>query len=180
MSIIKREANNLPIEQRQADGYLNATAMCQAAGKRWNNYIRQKSTEEFLEALAENKGVEVLAKNSVARFSATSLIQVFQGGDAGEQGTWIHPQAAIHLAMWLSPQFSVLVTQWVLEWTNGRQTPPAPQPEQKALGPSKRFPEVSQKVFDSLPYLDRLHMAEDDRTELERRQRENQEIWKWR
>ena len=35
------------------------------------------------------------------------------------QGTWVHPQVAIHLAQWLSPQFAVKVTQWVFDWMNG-------------------------------------------------------------
>ena len=40
------------IEQRAKDGYINATAMCKAAGKNWFDYRRQKTIEPFLAALA--------------------------------------------------------------------------------------------------------------------------------
>lgn len=39
------------------------------------------------------------------------------------QGTWVHPQVAIHLASWLSPDFAVAVTQWVFDWMSGKSRP---------------------------------------------------------
>jgi hypothetical protein len=41
------------------------------------------------------------------------------------QGTWVHPQVAIHLAQWLSPKFAVQVTKWVYEWMSGKGQPKA-------------------------------------------------------
>jgi hypothetical protein len=35
------------------------------------------------------------------------------------QGTWVHPQVAIHLGQWASPKFAVLVSKWVFEWMSG-------------------------------------------------------------
>lgn len=38
--------------------------------------------------------------------------------DEDAQGnTWVHPKIAIHLAMSLSPRFSVRVCDWVVEWS---------------------------------------------------------------
>lgn len=46
----------------------------------------------------------------------SELIQTVKGGDPQQQGTWVHPDVAIHLGQWLSPKFAVLVTRWVREW----------------------------------------------------------------
>jgi hypothetical protein len=49
------------------------------------------------------------------------------GGDPRNQGTWVHPQVAIDLAQWLSPEFKIIVTLWVMEWMQGLHAP-RPQP----------------------------------------------------
>lgn len=96
------------IPQRITDGYVNATAMCKAAGKRWGDYAALSTTKPFIYELASVNGVAV-----------NGLIQSIQGGVPQHQGTWVHPQIAIHLAQWLSPKFAVLVSQWVFEWMRG-------------------------------------------------------------
>jgi hypothetical protein len=45
------------IEQRVSDGYINATAMCKAAGRNWFDYRRQKTTDPYLNALASETGI---------------------------------------------------------------------------------------------------------------------------
>ncbi len=111
LPIIQHEVQNRLIQQRAADGYINATAMCQATGKRLNNYLRSDTTKAFLEALETD-----------TRISATELIQILRGGQPELQGTWVHPQVAIHLAQWLSPAFAVQVSRWVFEWFSGHAT----------------------------------------------------------
>lgn len=32
----------------------------------------------------------------------------------------MHPQVAINLAQWISPEFAVQVTQWVFDWMSGK------------------------------------------------------------
>ena len=49
----------------------------------------------------------------------SELAQRLRGGHPELQGTWVHPQVAIHLAQWLSPMFAVQVTKWVFEWLSG-------------------------------------------------------------
>lgn len=96
------------IQQRAADGYLNATAMCDAAGKQMSHYIALKSTKEFIAELSAD-----------TKIPADMLIITIQGGKAELQGTWIHPQVAINLGQWLSPKFAVQVAKWVYEWMAG-------------------------------------------------------------
>lgn len=93
------------IDQRVKDGYFNATAMCKAAGKRWNNYTQNDTTQEFLAELEADAGIP-----------ASELIQSVRGGFPELQGTWVHPHVAMHLAQWLSPRFAVQVSKWVYDW----------------------------------------------------------------
>lgn len=113
---IDRIADNDIIAQRVTDGYINATAMCKACGKKINDYGRLSTTHAFLTELSSVTGIPV-----------TGLVQTIQGGTPQLQGTWVHPQVAINLAQWLSPKFAVLVSQWVFEWMSGNiQQPQLP------------------------------------------------------
>jgi hypothetical protein len=126
------------IQRRPIDGYVNATAMCQAGGKRWFDYVRLDRTEAYIavlaSALAGNPATENRCAAAVARNPATGsdgLIQTQQGGQPQLQGTWIHPRLAVDLARWISPAFAVWMDGWFLEWTQGRQpAAPAPAPRQ--------------------------------------------------
>jgi hypothetical protein len=45
------------IYQRPKDGYINATAMCQAAAKQFKHWNENKATREFLAALSAAAGI---------------------------------------------------------------------------------------------------------------------------
>ena len=49
LQIIYHEIEKSPINQRAIDGYINATEMCKAAGKRFNNYSQLSGTDDYLE-----------------------------------------------------------------------------------------------------------------------------------
>nr|WP_315467123.1 KilA-N domain-containing protein [uncultured Undibacterium sp.] len=102
---IHHEANGAIIDQRAADGYINATAMCRAVGKQINDYARLKATGEFLVELSAETGIPV-----------SDLVHSYKGGSPHSQGTWVHPDIAVNLAQWLSPKFAVQVSKWVREW----------------------------------------------------------------
>ncbi len=101
------------VSQRRRDGYVNATAMCQAAGRKFNDYTRAIATQGFITELVTVTGIP-----------ATELIQSVSGGVPELQGSWVHPQVAINLAQWCSPRFAVQVSQWVWDWM--RETPATP------------------------------------------------------
>ena len=115
MDLLFHNANDQAIAQRGSDGYISATNLCKAAGKRWDNYFRLDSTQEYISALSEDLKLEILERNPLPHSGATALIQVFQGGNA-TQGTWVHYEVAVDLAKWLSPQFRILVNRWVVDW----------------------------------------------------------------
>lgn len=106
--VIEHAHQGALIPQRAKDGYVNATALCSAAGKSWNDYSRLTATARFLQALIDDTGI-----------AREELIITIRGGVPNQQGTWIHPQVAINLGQWLSPEFAVRVSNWVFEWMNG-------------------------------------------------------------
>jgi hypothetical protein len=57
--IITREFNAATIYQRPSDGYIDATAMCKACSKRFQNYSRLEITQEFLEELSLTTQISV-------------------------------------------------------------------------------------------------------------------------
>ncbi len=106
--LIIRELDRNTINQRANDGYINATALCKAVGKKLNHYGDLKTTREFLKELSSDTGIPV-----------SGLVQSIKGGVPQNQGTWVHPQVAINLGQWASPKFAVLVSKWVTEWMSG-------------------------------------------------------------
>lgn len=104
IDLITHHVAQSPIQQRAGDGYINATQLCSAAGKRWYNYLRVETTGHFLRALEEK-----------TQISSARLVQE-EGVDV-----WVHPKVAIHLAQWLSADFAVQVSEWVYDWVNGKK-----------------------------------------------------------
>ncbi len=50
--LIPHTINASVINQRAEDGFINATAMCQSAGKRWHDYFTLDTTTSFLDVLS--------------------------------------------------------------------------------------------------------------------------------
>jgi hypothetical protein len=94
--------NGQVIEQRDSDNYVNLTQMCQAYGKRLNNWLRSNDTQAYIHVVA----IET-------RIRASQLIEAKKGGDCFEQGSWGHPLIALHLAQWISPVFHLWCNQHI-------------------------------------------------------------------
>jgi hypothetical protein len=136
-----REWNGHAIQRRHADGYVNATAMCRAGGRRWNHYVTNDRTNEYLQALSGSAGIP-----------ADLLMTSIGTGPNHLRGTWIHPRLAVDLARWISPQFAVWMDGWFLE-----QFQPA-QP----LTTNHRQPTTSRQGFlDTSPRIV-IHAASDE------------------
>jgi hypothetical protein len=54
---ITHEEDDQLIYMRSTDGYVNATAMCKAFGKRLNDYSRLDTTKEFVQELSSDAGI---------------------------------------------------------------------------------------------------------------------------
>lgn len=90
-------------------GYVNATKLCQSAGRLLSSYMRSKRTQEFLKELSLNL--------HIGRFD---IVISKRGGNY--IGTWVHPDVAIDLAAWCSPKFQVAVAKLVRRYMSGELT----------------------------------------------------------
>ena len=125
-ALMGREWNGTLIGQRPEDGYVNATAMVKANGKRWNHYFANDRTQAYIAALAIDLRSAGNPADPQRPCSATEVgnptdpVQVVSTGPNHLRGTWIHPRLAIDLARWISPEFAVWMDGWFLEWIQGR------------------------------------------------------------
>ena len=85
------------VEIRKSDGYVNATALCKAGGKKIAKYLENIQTKEFLKELGINEGIRIL-----------DLIDIKVGGN--HSGSWVHRKIAYHMSQWISAKFAVQVT----------------------------------------------------------------------
>lgn len=103
-----RKMGGLNVHQRTKDGMFDATFLA----KQWNslksnrrkdvsNFLNNKGTIEFMEALSERTGIDT-----------RNLVTVFRGKN---QGTWMHPYLFIKFSMWINPKFEVSVIMFVYD-----------------------------------------------------------------
>lgn len=82
---------------------VSATEMAKPFGKLAGDWLRLKSTEEFVNALSSDMQIPISA-----------LIKVVKGGNT-EQGTWLHEDVALEFARWLSPKFAIWCNRRIKE-----------------------------------------------------------------
>lgn len=94
--------------------YCNLNDIAAATGKRLDNWMRLKSTKEYIEAfnndrsyngMAPFKVIQADIKGLNARRESGSLRS--EGTTTRLQGTWAHPDIAIEFARWCSPAFGL-------------------------------------------------------------------------
>lgn len=83
------------------DGYVNATLLCKASGKRIDNWMRLDSTKNLLREFSNSLGSEGV--------KSTDCLEGKYGG------TFIHPDLAVQLAQWCSSSFALQVSRWIRE-----------------------------------------------------------------
>lgn len=109
MNIVPHAFNGKAIAQLTEDlvigdrlipkGYVNATQMCKANGKRWANYSQNKAANDYIEGVSLDAGIPV----------SSLVIEILgtPGGQANLQGTWVHIEVALDLAQWISVPFRI-------------------------------------------------------------------------
>jgi len=97
--------NGITIMARLEDGFVNATTLCKAGGKKFNDWYRLGNTKELIDAFNE---LQILETGNPDFKS----IDIIKGKYAG---SWIHPDLAIQLAQWVLPIFALQVSRWVRE-----------------------------------------------------------------
>ncbi len=95
--------NNVTIVSRITDNYINATQLCKAGNKKFNDWFRIDTTKILISTLESETGIP-----------ASQLVDIKKGNSLEfEQGSWVHPDLAIQLAQWLSPKFALQVSKWI-------------------------------------------------------------------
>lgn len=146
----KRPVNGVLVEQRRADGFINATAMCVAHGRRINTWFRTKDTLELFATLALDQGVLIncsdLSNLDVTSLSASKYAEIFPsiilskgGSPKNGGGVWLHPDLAIQLAQWCNKPFAIQVSRWVREWMTIGQSPIHLDLEQEFIAWQQRY-----------------------------------------
>jgi KilA-N domain len=113
---IERKVGDLVVSQRRTDGYINATKLAKAYElqtskyKNPNQWFEKDRTIQYLELLFSKTGIEVY-----------ELVQ--KKGEGKNREIWIHPKLAVSFAMWLSPEFEMMVSEWVEQWLLTGQNP---------------------------------------------------------
>lgn len=116
LQIVEREFNGSFIEQRNTDGYFNATLLLELANaasdkkRRFADFWENDGTQSFMEELARNLNVE--KKAHLGNVLITDLYETKRGRGGC---TWMHPYLFVKFAMWLSPKFEVQVIKWVYD-----------------------------------------------------------------
>ena len=79
----RRSVNGIDVEQRVADGFINATAMCVAHSKDLTQWFRTKDTFELFMELAQDLGISANSVNlqnlDFSRLSASRYADIFPG-----------------------------------------------------------------------------------------------------
>jgi predicted GIY-YIG superfamily endonuclease len=104
-NLILREFKGKKIRQRK-DGFMSLTDMCDANGKMFADWNRQKATKEYLKVLRRRSYVN----------SHNGPVEVNVGGSPETTGAWGDRRVAMRLAQWLSPEFAIQVDEWVVEF----------------------------------------------------------------
>jgi hypothetical protein len=107
--------NGITVLSRE-DGFINATALCKAGGKKFNDWYRLESTAEIIKVLTENLNAEnPVFKNLMAGIPDIKNFEVIEITKGKYGGSWIHPDLAVQLAQWISPMFALQISKWIRE-----------------------------------------------------------------
>lgn len=112
---ISRPLGGAVVDQRQQDGYVNATQLCKAHREKTGE---RKDPGNWLET---NTAKSAIAK--LSEITGIPVIRIVEQKTGRYGGTWIHPRLAVRFAMWLSDDFSLQVEDWVHDWMSSGYNP---------------------------------------------------------
>ena len=84
-------------------GYINATKLCADGGKRFDNWLSNKNSQELIKEFHQLEFQEM-------------TILITGGQNTTIRGTYAHPDLIPHIASWVSPKFAIKVSKIVNEF----------------------------------------------------------------
>jgi hypothetical protein len=97
--------NGVIIASRSEDNYINATQLCQAGNKKFNDWFLLDSTIEFIKVLESESGIVLSQLIDFEKVNSNNI----------DKSTWIHPKLSINLAQWISIDFGLQVSNWIYD-----------------------------------------------------------------
>ena len=112
LEMVKVNQSRFAAEILNGNASINLTQMSQPFGRsfRPGNWLKTEEAQRYIKAIA------------VATNRATAdLVEVRQGGSPENQGTWCKDyRIALRYAQWLSPEFSIMVDEAMLQLLSGK------------------------------------------------------------
>jgi hypothetical protein len=117
--------NNIIINSRIEDHYINANQLCKAGDKLFNDWYTLDTTKELIKVLeTEMKSSNESSSENLILIDITDITDITESNsiiNSFTQDIWIHPDLAIQLAQWISPIFALKISTWVRKlYTNDK------------------------------------------------------------
>jgi hypothetical protein len=111
--------NGITILSRE-DGFINATALCKAGGKKFKHWVSLDSSIALVSILTEQVNALAVSEDATVPFLKVEIptfkkIEVVATEKGKYGGSWVHPDLAVQIAQWVSPVFALRVSKWVRE-----------------------------------------------------------------
>jgi len=84
------------------DGYMDATAICQAGGKEFKHWYSNNRTKEIIKELSLDVGC------------VSSKLVTINKNNYKNKHTFVHPILAISISQWVSPKFHIKICNYAL------------------------------------------------------------------
>ncbi len=143
--------NNIVIESRESDHFINATQLCKAGGKKFNDWFKLDSTNALISELKLD-----LSPLKTKNVAFKNLVETKKG--RYNSGSWIHPDLAVQLAQWISPMFAIQVSRWVRElMTTGSVSIDSRKSDEELKELQNRVAQLEEESKEKDNQLNRLH-----------------------
>ena len=118
IEIVKIDGSNVAVERHGNNCWVSLTDLARRNGKQVNDWLRLKSTQEYLEVAREMIAAESNPETGIP--VSIEAIVVRKGGNPYEQGTWCTDyRVANRFAQWLSPKYAWKVDDAIVRFLKG-------------------------------------------------------------
>ncbi|MGL6343616.1 MAG: KilA-N domain-containing protein [Waterburya sp.] len=126
------------IEQRDVDGYVNATQMCKTVDEDTSDWLKTRDAQLYIEAISQKTGI-----------SGNSLVVRVSEGFPAKKSTWIHPKLAICLGRWISVDFAIWCDEHIRTLMETGKTELVKPSVNPALLVAREYSEIKNLVDDN-------------------------------
>ena len=105
---VRTKVGDMEVFMMKSNGYMNATELCENTGKELKKWSDNSNSIELINRLSLSVG---LPKNElIIKFEGN------QGMNVSYNGTYIHPKLIVHVAIWCSPGYALMVSDSIIKF----------------------------------------------------------------